>query len=259
MDFGGSAGAQTNFDLIPAGQLAWALINLKGLKASQSGGQYLDIELTIDQGQPFAGRKIFDTVGNPYFAGNSDAYKQMGSISICRMLEAGRGAGPHNPAGYQIADFGALHGLRVAVKIKVEPGKDGYDDKNRVAEYLTPNPTSGGNKGYQMLMAGQFNTTAPKTPANGFGAPAAPAAPAPAAMFGSPQAALAAAAAPQAAQPGFQQPQGQASNTTASPAANWGNGQTGHPANPPVQNAATSPSEAAAPGAPSWLTQANGQ
>src|SRR3546814_2286242 len=57
-----------------------------------------------------------------------------------------------------IGSYEQLNGLRVAVKLKVEKGTEGYDDKNRVAEYLTPNPASPGNKGWVLLSAGQYNT-----------------------------------------------------------------------------------------------------
>src|SRR3546814_11162285 len=79
----------------------------------------------------------------------------MGNAAIGRILEAGRNAGPHNPQGYVIGSYEQLNGLRVAVKLKVEKGTEGYDDKNRVAEYLTPNPASPGNKGWVLLSAGQ--------------------------------------------------------------------------------------------------------
>src|SRR3546814_13404667 len=61
--------------------------------------------------------------------------------------------------------------------LKVEKGTEGYDDKNRVAEYLTPNPASPGNKGWVLLSAGQYNTNPNATQgaggASGVGAPAA--------------------------------------------------------------------------------------
>src|SRR3546814_17807204 len=71
---------------------------------------------------------------------------------------AGRNAGPHNPQCYLLGSYEHLNGVRVAVKLKVENGTEGYDDKNRVAEYLTPNPASPGNNGWVLLSAGQYNT-----------------------------------------------------------------------------------------------------
>lgn len=181
-DFSAGAGAQSAFDLIPNGQLAWAIIEYRGLKSSQSGGQYLDLILTLDDNQPFARRKVFERIGDPAFAGNSDAYKQMAFAAIARVLEAGAGAGPNKPDAYKIPtrldgapDYSVLNGMRVGVKIKVEKGTGGYDDKNTVAEYLTPNPTSCGNKGWVKLLAGQYGATAPaQTAAGGFGTATAP-------------------------------------------------------------------------------------
>lgn len=177
MDFSSHAGAASDFDLLPNGQLAYAILSVRGIKKSSAGGQYIDVELTIDQNQPFAGRKLWDKIGDPFFQGNSEKYRQMGMIAVTRILEAGRGAGPNNPAGYQLQGFEQLSGLRVPIKVGIEPGKDGHDDKNRVSEWLTPNPASqSGYKHFQKLAAGEFNangvSAAPA--ANGFGgAPAA--------------------------------------------------------------------------------------
>lgn len=158
MDFSQGAGQTTGSDLIPNGQLAWVVINVRGTKQSQSGGQYLDVELTIDDNQPFARRKVWEMIGDPMHSGNSEAYRQMGMVAISRILEAAKGAGPDNPAGYQLSDYSQLSGLRVPVRIGVAKGTGGYSDKNRVAEWLTPNPASqGGHKDYLLLMQGVHN------------------------------------------------------------------------------------------------------
>lgn len=158
MDFSGSAGAGSDFDVIPKGQLAWAILSIRGVKQSQNGGQYIDCELTIAEGQPYAGRKVWEMIGDPMFAGNSDKYKQMGHAAICRILESGRGAGPNKPEAYKINGYPELSGLKVAIKIGVEPGDAGHDDKNRVAEWLTPNPDSGSAfKAFERLMKGEYS------------------------------------------------------------------------------------------------------
>jgi hypothetical protein len=264
MDFSQGAGQQAGNGTIPNGQLAWAFITVRAIKPSNSGGQYIDIELTLDDNQPFARRKIFEKVGDPLHTGNSDAYRQMGQIAIARILESGRGAGPNNPAGYQIGSYQDLNGLRVPIKIGVKPPKDGYDEDNKVAEWLTPNPASEtGFKGYEKLARGETNMTSrPGTPANqpaanGFGG-APQQQQRPQQGFGGQ---------PQQGASGFggapqqQQPQGQQGNlSNAQPQGNqqWGptpgnnaaaaatsSGQTG--------NASASPSDQ-----PSWLAQANG-
>lgn len=164
MDFSGSAGASSGSDCIPAGQVAYAILTVRGLKGSAKGGQYLDVELTIDEGQPYARKKVWEMIGDPNHPGNSEKYREMGTIAITRILEAGRGAGPNNLAGYKIDNYEQLSGLRVAVKLKVEPGDSGYPDKNKVAEWLTPNPASqSGHKGWVQLQSGVFNTATTKT------------------------------------------------------------------------------------------------
>ncbi len=205
MDFSSGAGVSTMADLIPAGQLAWAILTIKGIKTNaNTGSRSIEYELTLDEGQPFARRKIFGYIGDPNHDGNSEGYRQMGLVAVTRILESGRGAGPNNPDGYKIQGFEQLSGLRVPVKIGVEEGTDGYADKNKVVEWLTPNPASqSGHKLYAKLMAGEFNSSAPKPaaqPSNGFGTATAAATPAPATSgFGATAAPSPAAA---AAQPG---------------------------------------------------------
>lgn len=182
MDFSHGAGVSTQADLIPRGQLAWAILTIKGIKNNaNTGSRSIEFEATLDEGQPFARRKVFGFIGDPNHDGNSENYRQMGLVAITRILECGRGAGPQNPAGYQINGFEQLGGLKVGIKIGVEEGKDGYNDKNVVAEWLTPNPASqSGHKLYQKLVAGEVAGQAPKPsqPSNGFGGATATAAPA---------------------------------------------------------------------------------
>lgn len=232
VDFSKAAGSNQASNLIPAGQLAWAIVNYRGTKASASGGRYLDIELVIDDDQPFARRKIWEMVGDPEHPGNSEGYREMGQRAIVRMLEAGRNAGPHNPAGYQLPGdapeaYAALDGLRVPIKIKIEKGGDGYDDKNKVGEWLTPNPQSSGFKAYEKLKAGQYNVsptaTQPSVQQSMFGGAVPPPAVAPTGGWGAPPA------------------------------------QTASPPAPPVPSPATTtatPPSAAAPNPNGWLAQA---
>lgn len=252
MDFSGGAGVAMPNSLIPNGQLAWAVLSVRGVKASQKGGQYIDIELTIDDNQPYARKKVWDKIGDPQHPGNSDAYKQMGFIALARILEAGRGASPTNTAAYQLNDYSALNGLRVPIKIGIEKGTGGYDDKNKVAEYLTPNPASqSGHKDFLLLQQGVFNKTAAAAPtgqANGFGG-----------GFGGQQqqnvptgGGFAHAGAPSAGGFGAQ-------SATIGDATTGGFGQTtgsGFPQGgvaPSTTSTRTSPSET-----PNWLAQANG-
>lgn len=226
MNFSQGAGQSTGNDLIPNGQLAWAILTVRAIKASQSGGQYLDIELTLEEGQPFGRRKIWDMIGDPMFAGNSEAYRQMGQVAIARILECGRGAGPNNPGGYVIQSYDQLNGLRVAIKIGVKKGTGGYDDKNNVAEYLTPNPASqSGHKGFVKLQAGEHHISGgkPQPAVSGF----------------------------QPASAGFTQAQPQ----PAAPAApSWGSQPAG-----PAAGFGGAPAAPTNPAPSGWLAQANAQ
>lgn len=251
MDFSGSAGAATTFDTIPKSAVLFAVFTVRGLKNSAKGGAYIDAELVVDAGQPFAGRKLWDMIGDPQNAGNSEGYRQMGTIAITRILEAGRGAGPNNMAGYQIDNYEQLSGLRVAIKTGIEEGTNGHPDKSTVAEYLTPNPASqSGHKGWLKLVAGDHlpaASGAAAQTATGFGGfggqPAAAAQPA-TGGFG----AAAQGGAGAAATSGFGQAQG----------ANPADAATGQPQTTGFASTsgatAQSPSDPAA--TPGWLAQA---
>lgn len=250
MDFSGGAGATSNFDLLPKNALLFANLQVRGVKSGGTGSRYLDVELTIDAGQPFAGRKLFDKIGDPNHPGNSEAYRQMGMIAITRILEAGRGAGPNNPQGYQIANYEQLSGLRVAIKVGVEDGTDGHDDKNRVSDFLTPNPASAsGHKLWLKLQAGDHNLPGPAAGATqaqggfgGFGGGTPTPTPAATGGFGN------AGGAGAAATTGFGQTQGASS---AEPA-------TGQPSTTGFAstNGATDQSPSNPAATPGWLAQA---
>ena len=232
MDFSQGAGQDGPSSLIPNGQLAFAIMTVRGVKASKAGGQYLDIELTIDDNQPYARKKLWDMIGDPQHPGNSPEYREMGMRSIARILEAGRGAGPHNTAAYQLTDYSHLSGLRVAIKIGVSPAKDGYEEKNKVAEYLTPNPQSAASKDWQRLSAGEYNKAKPA--ASGFAA-------APAGGFGSQQ------PAPQPAQAAAGWGQSAPGN---------GNQPAGFAANPSAQTVFATPATSLSDAPPNWVQQA---
>lgn len=244
-------------ELIPDGTLCWAMINVRphnldqGLiekpSKSSNSNTYLDCELTVLDG-PYKNRKMWDMIG----VAGSEAYVQMGDAAIRHILEVGRQASPSNPAGYQIQDYMALDGLRVAIKARIEKGKDGHPDKNR-PRYLSPNPDSDTCKDYARLCAGDTQpkqkaaaaapAAPPPPPAQGF-QNAAPAHTTTAQAGSTPNQSSAPAGAAWGQQPGFQQPAPQAAPapaqnppTMTSPSNGWG-------APPPT---------AAPGGKPGWL------
>jgi hypothetical protein len=196
----GASSSQGPGALIPHGTLAFAVVKPTGIKESKrTGGGYANLELTISEG-PYANRKVWAIVMNPQDERNQNPALRaegkadgaaMGLTSMCRMFEA---AGVFNPLDARSYDkfngasfnnvIAALEGLTVAIKIKISKGKDGYDDKNEVGEFLSPAPGSGTSKLWTQLTGD--GSTARKSafgqPAFGGSpthAPIRPAAPAP--------------------------------------------------------------------------------
>jgi hypothetical protein len=163
----GASSSQGPSALIPHGTLAFAVVKPTGIKESKrTGGTYANLELTISEGQ-YTGRKVWTIVMNPQDERNQNHALRnegkndgalMGLAAMCRMFEA---AGVFNPLDARSYDkfngasfnavIAALEGLTVAIKIKVAKGKDGYDDKNEVAEFLSPAPSSGTSKLWTQL------------------------------------------------------------------------------------------------------------
>ena len=186
----GASSSQGSHSLIPHGTLAFAVVKPTGIKESKrTGGVYANLELTISEG-PYANRKVWTIVMNPQdernqnptlrAEGKSDG-AAMGLTAMCRMFEA---AGVFNPLDARSYDkfngaafnqvIAALEGLTVAVKIKVSKGKDGYDDKNEVAEFISPAPSSGTSKLWSQLTGDGSTARKSAFGAPAFGAPAQP-------------------------------------------------------------------------------------
>lgn len=169
----GASGSPGPSALIPHGTLAFAVVKPTGIKSSKrTGGTYANLELTISEG-PYAKRKVWAIVMNPQDERNQNQAlrdegkndgAQMGLAAMCRMFEA---AGVFNPLDARSYDrfngagfndvIAALEGLTVAIKIKISKGSEGYDDKNEVADFLSPAPTSGTSKLWVQL-AGDGST-----------------------------------------------------------------------------------------------------
>ena len=187
-------------ELIPTGTTAWAIIQVQAARQSgNTGGTYYPVALTIVDG-PYAGRKVFDMIPDFNDPRNKPKWNEMGQIAVVRIFESGGvfqvGNTPsyHQFAGKEtLALMNAMDGLRVAIKIKIEEPKDpAHSQKNKVSEWLSPNPKSAGHREYNALAGGSGsvdqarNSFAPSAPAPVVGqgpgwilkAPAAPPAPA---------------------------------------------------------------------------------
>lgn len=176
--FSPSSGAGSAPDLIPHGTLSWAVITVKDKRNSkESNGEYYNLELTL-QGGEHEGRKVFEMIPNIYDTNNSEKWRVSGIGAITRIFESSGWFKPAEPASYNafagkpFSDIMlGMDGQRVAVKVKVEKSKDpAYADKNKVGEWLSPNPASrSGFSDYQKLIGGQQAVAAARSSA--FGSP----------------------------------------------------------------------------------------
>lgn len=178
----GASGSSSN-QLIPHGTLAFALIKVTGVKASKrTGGEYANLELTISEGE-YQRRKVWTVIMNPQDPANVNQDKRlegkpdgakMGLVALTRIFEAA-GVFTNDPRSYQkfngatfVEILQHIEGLTAGIKVKIAKGGDGYDDKNEVAEFLSPNPASGASQNWGKLTGG---VSAPEARKSAFTAP----------------------------------------------------------------------------------------
>jgi hypothetical protein len=190
MNFNQDSAATGNVELVPQGTLARATISFEkdGLskpnheKGTPGGGHYKECKITLADGR-YARRVIFHYLSNPEDAKNSEAARNMGLSALVRMLEAAGVFDPSNPASYRAMSFdqacAALvqaQGMNrtIAVEVGIAKSTGGYQDKNVVRAFLSPNPKSDSHAKWKKLLAGDTGAAAtPMAPATGFMAPPA--------------------------------------------------------------------------------------
>ena len=186
--FSPTSGAGSAPDLIPNGTLSWAILSVQSKRNSkESNGEYYSVELTLIGGE-HEGRKVFDIIPNIYDQNNSEKWRTSGIGAITRIFESSGWFKPSEPASYNAfagkpfeAIMQGMDGQPVAIKVKVEKSKDpAYADKNKVGEWLSPNPASRSGYGdYQKLIGGQQAVQQARVQAFAPAQPQAPAAGAP--------------------------------------------------------------------------------
>jgi hypothetical protein len=150
-------------DLLPNGTLAFVIASPRELKyGKESGARYADLELTVAEG-PFTKRKVFAMVSDPDDANAKPEGKERALGALCRIMESLGVFTAADPASYQrVRSFeqaaqtmsqAAGAGRTIPVEIGIEKGKDGHADKNKVTNWLSPNPSSASFKKFQALMA----------------------------------------------------------------------------------------------------------
>jgi hypothetical protein len=146
-----SASEQRTGELIPDGTIAPVHLTVRPgnsgeggwLKRSKAGdSEALDCEFTVTEG-PHAKRKFWTLFT---VQGTTEGQQKAADISFSRIraiLESANGVRPddesdHAKSKRRLSSYGELDGVRFVAKIGVEKGKDGYKDKNILAEVITP-------------------------------------------------------------------------------------------------------------------------
>lgn len=146
-----SASEQRSGELIPDGTIATVHLTVRPgnageggwLKRSKAGDSMaLDCEFTVVDGAN-AKRKFWTLFT---VEGSTEGHQKAADISGARIraiLESAAGVRPDDETdaaknARRITTWGDLNNLRFMAKIGVEKGKDGYKDKNTLAEVITP-------------------------------------------------------------------------------------------------------------------------
>lgn len=153
-DFNFNSADKQQGDLIPDGVIVPVIMALRPggageggwLKPSKSSDALmLDVELTVTAG-PYAKRKIFTNMvvsgGSVDDKGESKGGKITRS-TLRAILESARNINPNDMSdsalrNRQIAGFGELNGIEFLMKVGIEKGQNGYEDKNKVKSVITP-------------------------------------------------------------------------------------------------------------------------
>jgi hypothetical protein len=152
MDYSQYGDQQDFSELIPHGALSWGILRIraanlqagvwettsKNPKDPSSPSKYLDCEITLEGGK-WDKRKVWTKIG----VAGTPGYIKMGGQQIRAILQTARGASDADPTLYYMDSHGELDGMKVGVKIKVEPPQGSYSEKNDVAVFLSPEQNKG--------------------------------------------------------------------------------------------------------------------
>ena len=160
-DFNNDAPQQ--FDNIPAGTLCKVRLSFQMpkpfdcgadpyfFKSQTSDAQYLSLDMVVMAG-PYAKKHIFQ---NMMITGVSDKSINITRSTFRAMLESARGILPTDMSenaqrARQVSGFADFEGMEFAIKVGIEKGSAGYEDKNKIAVVITPD-----KKEYADIMAGK--------------------------------------------------------------------------------------------------------
>ena len=147
-------GADRQFDLIPDGTVCPVVMAIRPggngdggwLKASKNtDAMMLDCEIIVTDG-PFAKRKIYQNMVVSGGSLNEKGESKAGNITRANLraiLESARNIKPDDMTNEamtkrRVNGWQDFHGLCFLVKVGIEKGQNGYNDKNRIKTVITP-------------------------------------------------------------------------------------------------------------------------
>ena len=131
----------------------------------------LDLEYVVLEG-PHARRKFF---GNMVVEGSTDGQKQMAERNktlLKQIIDSAKHLDPNDKSPEarkaRMMNWGDFGGVRFLAEIGVEPGKDGYPDKNVISRVITKDkPEWGGRPPIDQVTPDMFVQSAATGPATG--------------------------------------------------------------------------------------------
>jgi hypothetical protein len=145
------ADGQREFDLIPADTIVTLAVKVRGggagpdgtLRRSKDGrSEALDLEFTVCDGK-FTKRKLWILLT---LQGETAGHVEAGHIAAATLraiVESARGVRPDDKSEEakrqrQLASYLELDGMHFIGRVGVEPARNGYDAKNKLASVITP-------------------------------------------------------------------------------------------------------------------------
>lgn len=112
-----------SFEPVPAGDYLCQVIESDVVKTKDRNGEILKLTIEIIEG-PYERRKVFENLNIRNPSPDAQRIAQRALADLC--LATGTGA---------IRNSEELHDKPFVARLKIEPAKDGYDAKNKVARY----------------------------------------------------------------------------------------------------------------------------
>jgi hypothetical protein len=179
-----SAEEQRSGELIPAGTIAPVIMTIRPGQAGDGGwataskssdAEYLSCEFVVTKG-PYTKRRFWENIVISGGKVNENGESIAANISRSKMramLESARNINPSDMSpqaceARRVNGWQDFNGMEFVVKIGIEKGKDGYDDKNKITSVITPD-----KKAYNTNFDEQ-QPTAPQQAASGPAAPTTP-------------------------------------------------------------------------------------